>query len=102
MVHLAGFDDTRECWVERSAERGGFSLYACLVYISPKGRVESAHRKLMPTGGERTVWAQGDGSSLLAGAQYYWFFTALMLVTAVLFVFVARGYEVRAYIQPEQ
>ena len=50
--------------IERSAERGGFSLYACLVYISPKGRVESAHRKLMPTYEERLVWSPGDGHGL--------------------------------------
>ena len=50
--------------IERSAERGGFSLYACLVYISPEGRIESAHRKLMPTYEERLVWSPGDGYGL--------------------------------------
>jgi len=50
--------------IERSPERGGFSLYACLVYISPEGQIESAHRKLMPTYEERLVWSPGDGHGL--------------------------------------
>ncbi|MEJ2384632.1 MAG: carbon-nitrogen hydrolase family protein [Xanthomonadales bacterium] len=50
--------------IERCAQRGGFSLYACLVYISPAGRIESAHRKLVPTHEERLVWAAGDGNGL--------------------------------------
>jgi len=50
--------------IERSPERGGFSLYACLVYISPEGVIESAHRKLMPTYDERLVWSPGDGHGL--------------------------------------
>ncbi len=40
-----------------------------------------------------------DGSSNLSGADYYWFFTAAMLITAVLFLFVAGTYRVRTYIQ---
>lgn len=32
----------------------------------------------------------GDGSSRLAGADYFWFFTALMLITALSFVFMRR------------
>ena len=50
--------------IERSAERGGFSLYATLVYIAPDGTVGSAHRKLMPTYEERLVWSPGDGNGL--------------------------------------
>ena len=50
--------------IERCAARGGFSLYACLVYISSAGRIESAHRKLVPTYEERLVWAPGDGHGL--------------------------------------
>jgi nitrilase len=50
--------------IERSAERGGFSLYATLVYVSPAGEIGSAHRKLMPTHEERLVWAPGDGHGL--------------------------------------
>lgn len=50
--------------IERSAERGGHSLYATLVYISPQGAIGSAHRKLMPTYEERLVWSPGDGHGL--------------------------------------
>ena len=50
--------------IERTLERGGFSLYASLVYISSKGRIESVHRKLMPTYEERLVWSPGDGHGL--------------------------------------
>jgi len=34
-----------------------------------------------------------DGSSKLAGADYYWFFTGLMLITAVLFLWVSQRYQ---------
>ncbi|QDT00284.1 POT family MFS transporter [Adhaeretor mobilis] len=42
-----------------------------------------------------------DGTLLLEGASYYWFFTAVMLVAAVAFVFVAVRYRERSYIQGE-
>jgi nitrilase len=51
-------------FIERSAERGGFSLYASLAYIDAAGRLASVHRKLMPTYEERLVWAPGDGHGL--------------------------------------
>jgi nitrilase len=50
--------------IERSAERGGFSLYATLVFVDQHGRIGSAHRKLMPTYDERLVWSPGDGHGL--------------------------------------
>ncbi len=50
--------------IERSLIRGGYSLYATLAYISPAGRIESSHRKLMPTYEERLVWSPGDGHGL--------------------------------------
>lgn len=40
------------------------TLYNSLVYIAPGGEVAAVHRKLMPTGGERTVWGFGDASGL--------------------------------------
>lgn len=40
------------------------TLYNTLVYLSPDGDIAGVHRKLMPTGGERTVWGCGDGSTL--------------------------------------
>jgi POT family proton-dependent oligopeptide transporter len=44
---------------------------------------------------------QEDGSSKLAGAGYYEFFTLLMLITAVLFMLVARFYKGDTYLQEE-
>jgi POT family proton-dependent oligopeptide transporter len=43
-----------------------------------------------------------DGSSKLAGADYFLFFTVLMLVTALLFTYVVRHYRGRSYIHEEQ
>ncbi|HYI62893.1 MAG TPA: carbon-nitrogen hydrolase family protein [Acidimicrobiales bacterium] len=40
------------------------TLYNTLLYLDPEGHVAGVHRKLVPTGGERTVWGQGDGSTL--------------------------------------
>jgi nitrilase len=45
-------------------EIDGGTLYNTLVYLGPDGRLLQRHRKLMPTGGERTVWGMGDGSEL--------------------------------------
>ena len=46
---------------ERSASG---TLYNSLLYLDPTGAVAGVHRKLMPTGGERSVWGFGDGSTL--------------------------------------
>ncbi|MDP6934039.1 MAG: MFS transporter, partial [Myxococcota bacterium] len=42
-----------------------------------------------------------DGTSKLAGVDYYLFFSACMLVTAVLYIPVALRYKERTYIQDE-
>jgi POT family proton-dependent oligopeptide transporter len=39
---------------------------------------------------------------MLAGAAYYQFFTALMLVTALLFSLVMRFYRGRTYLHQEE
>jgi POT family proton-dependent oligopeptide transporter len=43
-----------------------------------------------------------DGTTQLDGASYYWFFTALMAGTAVIFVIYAQFYKGRTYIQGQE
>ena len=43
-----------------------------------------------------------DGSSKLAGASYFWFFTGVMFVTAVIFIPVAALYKEKTFIQDEE
>lgn len=61
-------------------ERAGSTLYCAALFFAPGRGLEAVHRKLMPTGTERLVWGQGDGSTLAtvdtpagrAGAAICW------------------------------
>ena len=42
------------------------SLYCSMLYISPVKGLLGVHRKIKPTGTERLIWAEADGSSLVS------------------------------------
>ena len=45
-------------------ERDLGTLYCTVLFFAPGGAFLGKHRKLMPTGSERTIWGFGDGSTL--------------------------------------
>jgi nitrilase len=56
---------------ERNSEASNASLYNTILYIDGNGEVIDRHRKLVPTGGERLIWAQGHGNSFESHATPY-------------------------------
>lgn len=49
---------------EKNTESSQSSLYNSLLFIDDRGQIMGVHRKLIPTGGERLIWARGDGRTL--------------------------------------
>jgi len=45
-------------------ELDGGSLYLTQLWFNPNGDLVGKHRKLKPSGGERLVWGEGDGSTM--------------------------------------
>lgn len=58
--------DTGVFLVVGLVERSGGSLYCAVVYVSPREGCLGKRRKVMPTGSERLIWAQGSPSTLRA------------------------------------
>ncbi|HEB29436.1 MAG TPA: carbon-nitrogen hydrolase family protein [Spirochaetes bacterium] len=50
--------------IERDNQFSRGTLYCTLLYFGPGGKLLGKHRKLKPTGAERLIWGEGDGSTM--------------------------------------
>ncbi|KAF2396399.1 carbon-nitrogen hydrolase [Trichodelitschia bisporula] len=60
--------DSGVLFVAGVVERAGGSLYCATLVVCPRDGVLAKRRKVMPTGSERLVWAQGGADTLRAVA----------------------------------
>ena len=49
--------------IEKDGDHSG-TLYCTMLYFGPDGNILGKHRKLKPTGMERLIWGEGDGSTM--------------------------------------
>jgi nitrilase len=50
--------------IERDREFSGGTVYCTVLFFGPDGVLLGKHRKLKPTGSERLIWGEGDGSTM--------------------------------------
>lgn len=66
-ARLGGIAQEHSVWLVVGVEERdphGTTVYDSVLTFAPDGRLVDTHRKLVPTGSERTVWGMGDGSTL--------------------------------------
>ncbi len=50
--------------IEKDGESSQGTLYCTVLFFGPDGELLGKHRKLKPTGSERLIWGEGDGSTM--------------------------------------
>lgn len=50
--------------IEKDGESSEGTLYCTALFFGPDGKLLGKHRKLKPTGSERLIWGEGDGSTM--------------------------------------